>query len=143
MDVRIREARGGDVAALLALWDASGIRRSLTDTPEHLRRLVEQAPDLLLVAESRDRLVGSVLGGWDHWRGHIYRLAVHPASRRGGVGRLLAAEIERRLRARGARRIYALASSEAGVAFWASVGYERSRDTAYVRTFAVEDGGTD
>ena len=68
-------------------------------------------------------------------------MAVHPASRRGGVGRLLAAEIERRLRARGARRIYALASSEAGVAFWAAVGYERSGDTAYVRTFAQGDEG--
>ncbi|TMA48198.1 MAG: GNAT family N-acetyltransferase, partial [Deltaproteobacteria bacterium] len=118
MDVRIREARAEDAAAVLALWSVSGIRPSVTDTPDHLRRLVERVPDLLLVAESDGRVVGSVLGGWDHWRGHIYRLAVHPASRRGGVGRRLAAEIERRLRARGARRIYALASSEAGVAFW-------------------------
>ena len=106
----------------------------MTDTLEHLRRLVERVPDLLLVAECDGGVVGSVLGGWDHWRGHIYRLAVHPAVRRGGVGRRLAAEIERRLRVRGARRIYALASSEAGVAFWASIGYERSGDTAYVRT---------
>ena len=141
MDVRIREARAEDAAAVLALWSASGIRPSVTDTPDHLCRLVERAPDLLLVAESDGSVVGSVLGGWDHWRGHIYRLAVHPASRRGGVGRLLAAEIERRLRARGARRIYALASSEAGVAFWAAVGYERSGDTAYVRTFPRNGGG--
>ena len=134
MDVRIREARAEDAPALLALWEASGLRPSVTDTLEHLRRLVERVPDLLLVAEWDGGVVGSVLGGWDHWRGHIYRLAVHPAVRRGGVGRRLAAEIERRLRVRGARRIYALASSEAGVAFWASIGYERSGDTAYVRT---------
>jgi len=141
LDVRIREARAEDVNAVLALWSASGIRPSMTDTPADLRRLAERVPDLFLVAESGGRVVGSVVGGWDNWRGHVYRLAVHPAFRRRGLGRELAAEIERRLRLLGARRIYALASSEAGVAFWASVGYERSGDTAYVRIFARADGG--
>ena len=127
MHFEIREARADEAEALLQLWKLTGSGPSITDTPEHLRMLTEQAPDLFLVAESEERLVGSILGGWDNWRGHIYRLAVHPACRR--------------RRAPGAKRIYALASTkqEMGVKFWESLPYEKSKDVPYVRTFADPD----
>jgi len=138
MQFEIREARADEAGALLDLWEQTGSGPSVTDTPEHLCMLTERAPDLFLVAESAGRLVGSILGGWDNWRGHIYRLAVHPAFRRRGLAKALTNEIEKRLRARGARRIYALASTkqEMGVKFWESLPYEKSKDVPYVRTFA-------
>jgi ribosomal protein S18 acetylase RimI-like enzyme len=133
----IREARPGEVEGILQLWKAAGSGPSVTDTPEHLRMLTERNADLFLVAEDGGRLVGSIIGGWDYWRGHIYRLAVHPGFRRRGLARQLTAEIERRLRAKGATRIYALASTkqEMGVKFWESLPYQKSVDVPYVRTF--------
>ena len=136
-DPVIREARAEEVDEILALWKAAGSGPSVTDTPKHLRMLTEQIPDLFLVAESDGRIVGSVIGGWDYWRGHIYRLAVHPNHRRLGLALRLTREIEVRLRARGAVRIYALAATkqEMGVKFWESIPYEKSNDLPYVRTF--------
>jgi GNAT superfamily N-acetyltransferase len=61
----------------------------------------------------------------------------HPDFRRRGLARALTAEIESRLQARGARRIYALAATkqDMGVKFWESLPYEKSQDVPYVRTF--------
>jgi len=134
-DATIREARRAEVGSILELWKAAGSGPSVTDTPEHLRMLTEKNHDLFLVSEQGGRLVGSIIGGWDCWRGHIYRLAVHPDYRRRGLARRLTAEIERRLRAKGAIRIYALAATkqEMGVKFWEAEGYAKSRDLPYVR----------
>jgi ribosomal protein S18 acetylase RimI-like enzyme len=133
----IREARPEEIGEILALWKTAGSGPSITDTPEHLKMLTEKSPDLFVVAQLDGRLAGTVIGGWDNWRGHIYRLAVHPDFRRRGLARALTDEIERRLRARGARRIYALAATkqEMGVKFWESLPYAKSKDVPYVRTF--------
>lgn len=65
------------------------------------------------------------MGGWDGWRGQMYRLAVDPAYRRRGVARQLVEAVETALRARGAKRITSLDfKDEPGAAeFWQSAGY--------------------
>jgi 4-hydroxy-3-methylbut-2-enyl diphosphate reductase len=47
---------------------------------------------MLLLAEDDDgRILGSVIAGFDGWRAHVYRMAVDPDVRKGGVGRALVA----------------------------------------------------
>jgi ribosomal protein S18 acetylase RimI-like enzyme len=92
------------------------------------------------VAIRQGAVVGSVIGGWDGWRGNIYRLAVAPEARRAGLARQLVHEAERVLRAKGARRISALVERHEAHAlgFWDALsdrGWRRDeRMLRYVKT---------
>lgn len=91
---------------------------------------MEGSPAALFVAEAGGQIVGTVIAGWDGWRGNIYRLAVLEECRRQGVGRKLVRAAEDYLRRRGGRRVTALvAYDDASVgSFWKAAGYPQDRD---------------
>lgn len=128
--LRIRVGTADACAAVLDLWAASDAASTVTDSVAALLRLLDTDDQALLVAELDGALVGSVIAGWNGWRGSIYRLAVSPGQRRRGVATALVLAAERRLRERGALRIDAIVDDEdAGAArFWTAVGYRRQQD---------------
>jgi ribosomal protein S18 acetylase RimI-like enzyme len=135
-DVDIRECQPEEAEAVLHLWWQAGAIPSRTDTVEDLERAIAENPGLVLVAEDSGSIVGSVIGGFDGWRANLYRLAVHPEYRRRGIARSLVAEVERRLVARGAKRITALVEQDhsRAMAFWQAAGYDRdARMARFVR----------
>src|SRR2546427_12686623 len=84
--VAIRPCRVEECEAVLALWQRAGAIPSVTDTLEELTRLVRsEHGDGFLVAVRDGGVVGSVIGGWDGWRGGIYRPAVGPPARPPGT----------------------------------------------------------
>jgi len=122
----LRAGTVADIDALPALWKRAEAGPSTTETADDVRRLLERGPDALLVADADGEIVGSLIAGWDGWRGTFYRLAVDPAHRRRGLATWLVRAGEERLRALGARRLNAIVESEEAdaMAFWASAGYE-------------------
>jgi ribosomal protein S18 acetylase RimI-like enzyme len=140
--VVVRPARPSEIPAILALWREADAVPSVSDDPASLRRLLATSGDALLVAEATGpeagdpdpgdsgaggRLVGTIVAGWDGWRGNLYRLAVLPTARRRGIALRLVAEAERRLAEKGAIRFSALVMSEhdPAVALWRAAGYAR------------------
>src|SRR5213593_85964 len=138
--VAIRPCRAEECEAVLALWRRAGAVPSPTDTLEELRRLVRsEHGDRFLVAVQAGAIVGSVIGGWDGWRGNIYRLAVAPEARRRGLARRLVDDAVRVLQTKGARRLSALVERHEthAVGFWDALGdrgWRRDeRMTRYIR----------
>ncbi len=99
-----------DYTRALELWQGigEGVRVGPSDAPSEIEKKLDRDPDLFLVAEAGDQLVGTVIGGFDGRRGHVYHLAVAAGFRRQGIGSRLMNELERRLRAKGCLRCYLL-----------------------------------
>jgi ribosomal protein S18 acetylase RimI-like enzyme len=133
----VRPGRLEEIPEVLGLWREAGSVPSVSDDPASLERLLATSEDALLVAEVDGRLAGTVIAGWDGWRANFYRLAVRPSARRRGIALRLVAEAERRLAAKGARRLSAIVMSEhdPAVALWLAAGYHHdTRVGRYVRT---------
>ncbi len=142
--ISIRPCGPDDCPAVLEVWRRADATPSPTDSPEALARLVRELAAVLLLALDADRIVGTVIAGWDGWRGNIYRLAVLPEYRRRGIARGLVEQAEAALRSRGCTRISALVEHDHpwAVGFWDAAGYRRDpRMVRYVKAVGPDGSG--
>lgn len=124
-DLRIRPAGPADLDPVLAFWRTAAEGTSISDDRAGVARLLTRDAGSLLLAERADELVGTVIAGFDGWRCHLYRLAVHPAHRRQGIGSALLAAAEERFVALGGRRgdAMVLQRNERAQHAWRAAGY--------------------
>jgi ribosomal protein S18 acetylase RimI-like enzyme len=99
-----------------APWNAANV-----SIPEKLRH----QPNLFLVAIEADRVVGSIMAGYDGHRGWISRIAVLRSHRRKGIGEALIREAERRLAGLGCVKInlQVVAANSTVLGFYRKCGY--------------------
>jgi ribosomal protein S18 acetylase RimI-like enzyme len=130
--VKIRHARYADIEPILALWREADAAPSVTDDATSIDRLIHRDRAAFFVAEEEGAVVGTVIAGYDGWRGHLYRMAVHPDFRRRGYGRALVEEAVEHLGSIGCKRISALVleDEEHAVGFWSGVGFELQPEIA-------------
>ncbi len=117
-----------DYPQVIGLWQNAGagvhLRRS--DEKQELAKKLQRDPSLFLVAEVSNRIIGSVLGGYDGRRGMVYHLAVEAAYRKKGLGALLMRELEKRMKAIGCIRSYLLVTRDnlEAIRFYENTGWE-------------------
>ena len=136
--ITLRAGTREDIEPVLAFWLDATAEPSTTDDAEGLAGLLDRSPGALILAFDDDVLVGTIVAGWDGWRGALYRLAVLPPYRRRGIATRLVAEAEQLLRDQGVRRMHLIASragGETAESFWISARYEPTDQVRFVKTF--------
>ncbi|MGO4757511.1 GNAT family N-acetyltransferase [Streptomyces sp. 2MCAF27] len=124
-DLVIRAAAPADLDTVLTFWKEAAEGTSISDDRDGVARLLDRDPESLLLAERGGELAGTVIAGFDGWRCHLYRLAVHPDHRRRGVGTALLQAAEERFAALGGRRGDAMVLDRNDLAHhaWRAAGY--------------------
>ena len=123
--MRIRPFAVEDTEAVIALWRDCDLTRPWNDPARDIDRKLALADDLLLVSTVDDRVVGTVMAGYEGHRGWINYLAVEPTERGAGHGRALMAVAELRLRELGCPKInlQVRATNPDAIAFYERIGF--------------------
>ncbi|HWP97377.1 MAG TPA: GNAT family N-acetyltransferase [Syntrophomonadaceae bacterium] len=134
----LRRAQESDIEAMLSFWSSiQEIQSSLADSRKQVQRFLADNPCSFLVACSENRVVGTVMGGYNGWRGSIYHLAVQPEYRGQGIGRALLLQCLEILQRRGAPRVdlTTYASNKNAQAFYRKLGW---RERTEIKNFSFE-----
>ena len=123
--MHIRAATMDDMPALIELWTVAGLTFRPGDVPAELRAVLARDPELVLLADDGQVLAAAVLGTFDGRRGWVNRLATRPGQRGRGYATALLTELERRLAAKGCRKINLLieADNQPVTGFYGQNGY--------------------
>ena len=121
----IRAFEKADEQDVVRLWQACDLTVPWNDPFKDIQRKLRVQGDLFLVGLLEERLVCTVMAGYEGHRGWINYLAVAPEHRRNGIGRRIMAEAEARLRELGCPKInlQIRRSNTQAVVFYRSLGF--------------------
>jgi ribosomal protein S18 acetylase RimI-like enzyme len=139
--MQIRPFLDSDEAAVIALWEATGLTRSWNDPRKDIERKRAVRRDWFLVGTHEDAVIASIMIGYDGHRGWINYLAVAPAHRNKGHARTLMREAERLLTAAGCPKInlQIRTSNTSVIAFYEAIGYARDDAVSFGRRLIADE----
>ena len=141
-EFRLRPLRAGDENELVSLWNDCNLVRPWNNP----RRDIESARSspsseifVALAGDGEERIVGSVMAGYDGHRGWVYYVAAHPEHRSRGLGGQLMRHAESWLEGLGAPKVMLMIREEnEGVRrFYEGLGYEVERRTVMSRRMVM------
>ena len=88
----------------------------------------------LVYEDNQGKVIGTVMGGWDGWRGWIYKLAVAEEFRKSGMATQLLNEVSNRFSKMGVSiaRAYIEKTNNASLSLFTKLGFERMDDFVIV-----------
>lgn len=126
--MQIREYKEADESAVIALWEECNMIVPWNDPHKDIARKLQVDRDLFLVGVLNNRIIASVMGGYDGHRGWLYYVAVAPDFQQQGHGRQILEALEARLAAKGCPKInlQVRGHNRKVIAFYESLGYKES-----------------
>jgi ribosomal protein S18 acetylase RimI-like enzyme len=125
----------GDVAAVIALWQACGLTRPWNDPAADIALARNGTNAAVLVGRANGAIVASSMVGHDGHRGWVYYVAVDPDHRQKGFGRAVMDAAEDWLRARGIAKLQLMVRPDNSKvqAFYESIGYDEQERIIYAK----------
>ena len=122
----IRSYQPQDKEALVELWRRCGLLHTLNNPIQDIQRKQYCNPEWLMVGLVENKIVASIMAGYDGHRGNINYLGVDPDYRRQGLGRKMMENAESVLKAAGCPKINLCVrnSNVEVVKFYESIGYQ-------------------
>jgi len=136
----IRAFGKGDEDAVVALWQECGLTRPWNDPGKDIARKMTVQPELFLVGLVENKLVATLMAGYEGHRGWVNYLAVAREHRRQGFGRVLMQEAEERLLALGCPKvnIQVRASNAEALGFYRGIGYVQDEAVSLGKRLIVD-----
>ena len=91
----IRQYNEKDREQIIELWKTCNLTRPWNDPNKDLDRKNGVGEDLFIVLEFENKIIGTVMGGYDGHRGITNYLAVSPDFRDKGYGKMLVQELKK------------------------------------------------
>jgi ribosomal protein S18 acetylase RimI-like enzyme len=123
--VEIRAYIETDEPQIIDLWLKCHLVVSSNNPKRDIQRKLKVDRDLFLVGTVGNKIVATVMGGYEGHRGWINYLAVDPGYRGKSYGRRIMEAVERRLRSKGCPKInlQVRATNKGVIGFYQSLGY--------------------
>jgi RimJ/RimL family protein N-acetyltransferase len=133
-----------DVMEIIGVWEQVGLWPHTGENVETVRAALVRMQRSAVGWRDAGALVGTAFGGWDGFRGWLYRVAVIPTYRRKGIASAMIGEIERRLVTGGARQINLMmrAGDDQARALYTRLGYQLSDASLMSKRFPAPPGDT-
>ena len=137
----IRIYRERDREQVLALWQECDLIHPKNDPQKDLDRKKGFGEELFLVIEEREKIIGTVMGGYDGHRGIINYLGVHPSFRGQGLGKMLLQAVEQKLIDLGCPQVNLLVWSNNSevLDFYEKSQYSKANDIVLLRKRLISD----
>ena len=137
----IRIYRERDREQVLALWQECDLIHPKNDPQKDLDRKKGFGEELFLVIEEREKIIGTVMGGYDGHRGIINYLGVHPSFRGQGLGRMLLQAVEQKLKDLGCPQVNLLvwSNNSEALKFYKKTQYSEANDIVLLRKRLISD----
>ena len=122
----VRPYLSADENAVVELWRKCNLLRSWNNPKQDIKRKLGVGSELFLVGLVDDKVVATVMGGYEGHRGWVNYLAVDPTYQRRGLGQQIMEAVEKKILAMGCPKINLLIrmDNKAAVKFYESIGYE-------------------
>ncbi len=139
--VTIRIYREEDRTQVLALWQECNLARPKNDPQKDLDRKKGFGEELFLVLEENEKIIGTVMGGYDGHRGIINYLGVHPSFRGQGLGEMLMQAVEKKLKDLGCPQVNLLvwSNNTEVLDFYEKAHYSKANDIVLLRKRLISD----